>query len=273
MSGQLDLFDAIASGGRQHRPWHAPPIDLRLLSLLERDGRSPFGGEDHDDAQVQAIARETMAGLVVALLDVRALDDRQRGGRHGFRTRAQYDAFVHAYPAARQRQLDGYEATLAGLRGLGLLRTRYLRPRSAAPGERPRIARRAAAMFRARVALSSSPSVPDAAAVLAGAVCPERLRTCPRPAAPTMAGRDIGANVPSRSAGRAILFRAVPKARAAVRPLLAAMPRAAEAPQVQGYHQPAAGRCGRRASVQPGSCTANGWQERPGRASERVMPH
>jgi hypothetical protein len=112
MPGQLDLLDTIAAPGPQDGPWRAPPIDPGLLALLEREGRSPFGSEEHDNTQVQAMADETLVDLIVTLLDLNGLDQRHRGGRHAFRSAAQWEAFVRAYPGARQRLLDGYEATL-----------------------------------------------------------------------------------------------------------------------------------------------------------------
>lgn len=112
MPGQLDLFDTFAAPRPQDGPWRAPAIDPGLLAMLEREGRSPFGGEEHDDTQVQAMANETLMDLIVTLLDLRDLDRRYRGGRHAFRSTAQWEAFEQAYPGARQRLLDGYEGTL-----------------------------------------------------------------------------------------------------------------------------------------------------------------
>lgn len=110
---QPELFSTLPAAPAP--TWIAPPVDLDALARIEAEGRSPFGSEEYDPEQVQAMANETLIGLVEELVSLDSLDRRYRVGRPTFKNSQSWALFQQNYPAERLGLVESYEVTLGAI--------------------------------------------------------------------------------------------------------------------------------------------------------------
>lgn len=114
-AGQLDLFSMLDAQKPEPASceWRAPPVDRDWLERLLDNGRSPFGGEEYDEAAMQSIADETVIGLAWELCSIAQLEQAHRAGSRAFRTRKQWETFDRTFQSRCQFHRECYDATLA----------------------------------------------------------------------------------------------------------------------------------------------------------------